>query len=194
MPFPDDEIKREREKQYEFVRIREFLKSNCASDDFETVSDILQRGIDRSVQKEEDLRTLGSQARRNDRLSRIESTVNEIHERQAVQYEFDDKKPARWADTRKDPVVMEIVDHLVLVYDIPRRMVSRCFRELVKYYDRQGLLPPHSEKNLRSWQSYVYKAIDDNAAGLYECPLKTATRHIDHETVMRLLSSILKGN
>ena len=34
----------------------------------------------------------------------------------------------------------------------------------------------------------------ENAAGLYECPLKTATRHIDHETVMRLLSSILKGN
>ena len=183
---PDEEIARLRERQYEIVRAAQVLRDNCESQDAGQIRQIEQRALARLQAGEEQLRTLAHKARRNDRLSRIEGKVDLIGERQAAQYEFA-PKPQRYVESTRPLVVREIIDHLVLLNGSQAGNTSQRFYKLVKYYDKLGKLPKYTEKDLNTWRAAAYRAIRDNAVGLYVGPFPPHRRIVDVDVVERVV-------
>ena len=166
MSLSDEEIARLRERQYEIVRSAQTLRDNCDPQDADQIRQIEQRALARLQATEEQMRALAIKAKRNDRLTRIETKVDLIGERQATQYAFEEK-PQRYKASKRPAAVREIIHNLVLMSRYSQGMISKYFFKMVAFYDQGRRLPPHTKKDLNNWRAAAYRAIRDNALGQY---------------------------
>ena len=155
-----------RNKQKVLANAAQALRDYCDPADVETVTQIEKRALARLWAEEDELLALAVKAKRNDRLTRIETKVDLIGERQAAQYAFEDK-PQRYKASKRPTAVREIIHNLVLMSRYSQGMISKYFFKMVAFYDQGRRLPPHTKKDLNNWRAAAYRAIRDNALGQY---------------------------